>query len=153
GSAGFVLQDDPRGAPVAMYELLPEFADLQAVPEGRGGVGGYVRWRSEGERNRLGPRESARRLQPFAVSRSETASLLQRAMYLLDKGLYADVYERDMLRDGRYPPAYLKSDQQIGEAQAKRYSDEFRMKYLGARQEVKGVPVLGQGMSIEPTPF
>ena len=151
GRAAFVVEDDARGVPVALWELFPEFGELMPVPSPEGGVAGWVFLRADGQRVELEARDVVAWEHPDPTSPYRTASLLQRAAFNLDKGLYADVYERDQLREARRPPVYLSSDQDITTTKADEYGRTFRQKYLsdGGRQ-VKGVPVFGKGLSMHP---
>ena len=151
GRAAFVVEDDARGVPRALWELFPEFGDLYPVPSPEGGIAGWVFLRADGERVELDARDVVTWEHPDPTTPYATTSLLARAAFNLDKGLYADVYERDQLKEARRPPVYLSSDQEITVARADEYGRTFRQKYLadGGRQ-VKGVPVFGKGLTMHP---
>ena len=150
GRAAFVVEDDARGVPVGLWEIFPEFGELYPVPSARGGLDGWVFLRADGERVELAARDVVVWEHADPTSPYRTASLLQRAAFNLDKGLYADVYERDQLRDARRPPVYLSSDQDLTPTQATEYGTRFKQTYLRAGRDVKGVPVFGKGMGMHP---
>lgn len=153
GEAAFVIEDDARGVPTALHPIYPEFGTIEPVPSAIGGVGGFVYWRADGERILLEARDVVRIRTPHPSTPYRTMTLLGRAAYLLDKGLYADIYERDMLKDGRMPPSYVSSDQDLSTTQIDRYQAGLK-KYMGTGAgKVKNVPVFGSGMKLMPTPF
>ena len=117
GSADFVVEDDARGVPVALHEIFPEFGVLSPVPSASGGESGYVFFRADGRAIELEARDVVRLRHSDPRSPYRSMSLLQKAAYQLDKQLYADIYERDTLREGRFPPVVLTSDQDLTKAQ------------------------------------
>ena len=153
GEAAFIIEDDARGVPTALHPIYPEFGTLEPIPSATGGVGGFVYWRADGERFTHEARDVVRIRTPHPSTPYRTMTLLGRAAYLLDKGLYADIYERDMLKDGRMPPSYVSSDQDLTGTQIARYQAGLK-KYMGTGSgKVKNVPVFGSGMKLMPTPF
>ena len=152
GSADFVVEDNARGTPIALHEIFPEFGHISPVPNAGGGDQGYVFFRADGRRVELEARDVVRLRHTDPRSPYRSMSLLQKAAYQLDKGLYADIYERDTLREGRFPPVVLTSDQEVSKAQAGRYGKQFKDAYMRTgTHTVKGIPVLGKGLKAQPT--
>ena len=152
GSADFVVEDDARGTPIALHEIFPEFGQVYPVPSADGGVAGYVFYRADGETIDMEARDVVRLRHSDPRIPYRSMSLLQKAAYQLDKGLYADIYERDTLREGRFPPVVLTSDQEVSKEQAGRYGKQFKDAYMRTGSHtVKGVPVLGKGLKAQPT--
>lgn len=147
GTADFILVRDSLRVPVAMYEVFPEFGRLQPVADGLGGIEYFVFHRADGERTRIDKENVLRIARPDPISPYDTASLLQAGMFELDKQLYSDLYERDTLKEGRFPPVVLSSDQRLNREQAQQYGEHFMAAYMGAGGHTKaGIPVMGNGL-------
>lgn len=152
GSADFIVQDDRRGVPIALYEIFPEFGELKPVPNATGGVDGFVFIRADGKRIELEARDVVRLRHPDPITPYENMSLLEKGAFELDKTLYSDIYERDTLKEGRFPPVVLSSDQPVSPQQAQQYGKQFLETYMRTGQHtVKGVPVMGAGLKPVPT--
>lgn len=146
GSADFLVETNRAGMPIALHEIFPEFGKLNPISDGRGGSAGYIFERADGRKIQLRSEDVIRLRHPDPVTPYGSASLLERAAYQLDKQLYADVYERDQMKEGRFPPVSLVTDQTITKDQADRYGKQFKDSYMRTGS-VKGVPILGNGMT------
>lgn len=133
--------------PEGLFTIFPEFGEVKPQGSEDGGIGGYVHYAHDGVR------EIDRRLMIWLhhrhpVSPYEGASLLEQAAYQSDKGLYMDIYGRDLVKDGNVPPIYLKTDQMITTDQAKSYGQQVTRNYRAAGQKMM-TPVLGQGIEFK----
>lgn len=152
GSADFIVEHDGRGMPIAMYEVFADFGEIRPVPDAYGGVAGYKFWRKDGAQIDLEAKDVIRFRRPDPTTPWESVSLLEWAAYSLDIELYAQIYQRDQMKDGRTPPAYLSTTQRITPAQAKQYGEAFQDGYMKAGEHTKrGVPVLGNDLEIKTT--
>ena len=147
GSADFVVVKNERGVPVQLQPLFPFFGKLNLVPSPDGGIKGYIFHRNDGQKLNYMPEEVIRNcgLNPFTPY--ESMSLLQSACYQLDQDLYGNIYSRDDLKKGGLPKAFLKTDQNISEVQAKQWSEMFRASYMG-NNNVDKIPAFGQGLGL-----
>lgn len=145
GSADFLVETNRNGVPIALHEIFPEFGELKPISDGRGGVQSYIFERADGRRIPLRTTDVIRLRHTDPLTPYGSASLLERAAYQLDKQLYSDVYERDQLKEGRFPPVSLVTEQTITNDQALKYGKQFKDNYQRTGS-VKGIPVLGNGM-------
>jgi len=145
GPADFVVQRDGLRVPIGLHEVFPVFGQMYPVPDGQGGVERWRFERSDGQTRYLDVDDVVRIRMPDPVSPYETMSLMEKAAFELDKTTYADVYERDMLRDGRMPPMALETDQDLDPTQIAQLRSQFKTLYQTAG-DVQGVPILPNGL-------
>ena len=152
GVADFVVEDDGFGVPIALYPIYPEFGELRTVPDQKGGILAYEFFKSGGGQTRLETRDVVRIRLPHPYSPYQNASLLRAAMLSRETSEYHNKFMAQSAKSGRRPPVALVSKTPMNEGRMKMYADEFNRKYY-ARDEIKGVPVLGDEMAIQKLPI
>lgn len=152
GVIDLMVEDNSRGVPIALHPVYPDFGDMLPVPDGMGGVASWIYWRSDGQRIPLEARDVIRLSLPDPTTPYESSSLLHKVAYELDKDLYQQIYTRDTLKEGRFPPSYLSTSQEVTDVQRKQMGKDFVDTY-GKLDKVKRVPILSNGMRLEKTPF
>ena len=136
--------------PVELRPVFGEFGQVNAVPSAQGTIGGYVFYRNDGQYFPVAGEDCLwiRHLSP--VSPLESTSLLGATAYHSDSDLYMAIYQRDYLKDGRFPPVYLTTDQPVtDEKTIKRMQDMFARHALGVRRGGKP-PILTHGATASP---
>lgn len=147
GSAEFIVERNSAGIPIAIHEVFPEFGIMRPRSTEDGGVAGYVYERADGRKFDFDANDviSFRHVDP--VSPFQSSSLIEKAAFELDKQRYANKYERDTLKEGRFPNVVLTTDQPIIAEMAAEQSKQFQDRYMRAGQHtVNGVPILGAGL-------
>lgn len=150
-SGAFLFIDrDRRNVPIAMYPVYPEFGNVVPLLNEMGGIGSYEFWSIDGRRIPIEAQNVIWIRHNSPISPIESMSLIQMAVYQLDIDLYENIYRRDSLKDGQYPPVYLSLDKPLSPEQAKSIGETFFNKYLRKQGEAqKPPPVLEQGTKVE----